>query len=264
MEAVRLSFFSWQGFGDQEFVGTANYQTLFSDEVAHLALWNTFLFASLTAIGTVIVGGAVALALNRRVRFSPFFKNVIFLPVILPVVFTGLVWLYGMDANFGWLNQLLAFISPSLQQAWLANPSLVMPSVIGMTILQFAGFPMVIILAALDDVPLEVHDAATLDGVTELQRVRYITLPIIRDVILTILLLQLLYGFKVFDQIFVMTGGGPGRVSEVMSTYVHRQAFSLQRFGLGSAAAVGTSIVVISVSLIYQAIFRTRRMSRAG
>lgn len=263
-EAVRLSFFSWQGFGEQVYIGTENYQTLATDSVAVLAFWNTFLFATLTALGTVVVGGAIALALNRRIKLSGFFKNVVFLPVILPVVFTGLVWLYGMDANFGWLNELLGMISPELQQAWLSNPSLVMPSIIGMTILQFAGFPMIVILAALDDVPHEVQEAATIDGVTELQRVRYITLPMIRDVIITILLLQLLYGFKVFDQVFVMTGGGPGRVSEVMSTYVHRQAFALQEFGLGAAAAVVTSIIVVALSMIYQSVFGTRRMSRAG
>jgi ABC-type sugar transport system permease subunit len=263
-EAVRLSFFSWRGFGDQTFVGADNYAELLGDPVGRTALWNTLLFAVLTAVGTVVVGGAVAIALDRHIPMSSFFKNVIFLPVILPVVFTGLVWVYGMDANFGWLNQMLGAISPRLQQAWLSDPDIAMYSIIGMTILQFAGFPMVVIMAALGDVSREVHEAATVDGVSELQRVRYVTLPIIKDVILTILLLQLLYGFKVFDQVFVMTGGGPGRATEVMSTYVHRQAFTLQQFGLGAAAGVVTSVVVVALSMTYQSVFGTRRMSRAG
>jgi ABC-type sugar transport system permease subunit len=263
-EAVRLSFFSWRGFGDQRFIGFDNYAELLGDPVGRTALWNTMLFAVLTAVGTVVVGGAVAIALDRHIPMSTFFKNVIFLPVILPVVFTGLVWVYGMDANFGWLNRMLGAISPQLQQAWLADPDIAMYSIIGMTILQFAGFPMMVIMAALGDVTREVHEAATVDGVTELQRVRYVTLPIIKDVILTILLLQLLYGFKVFDQVFVMTRGGPGRATEVMSTYVQRQAFTLQQFGLGAAAGVVTSIVVVALSMIYQSLSGTRRMSRAG
>jgi ABC-type sugar transport system permease subunit len=264
VESLRLSFHSWQGFGAEEFVGLANYQRLLADGVAHRALWNTFLFAVLTTLGTVVIGAAIALAIDRRVLIASVFKRLVFLPVILPVVFTGLVWVYGMDANFGWVNETLGFIHPSLQRAWLSDPGLVMYSIIAVTILQYSGFPMIIILAALQDIPAEIHEAATLDGVSEIQRARHVSLPLVRDVIATIVLLQLLFGFNVFDQVFVMTRGGPGSASEVMSYYVFRQAFDLQRFGLGAAAAVVTSVVVVAVAMIYLTAFRSRRISRAG
>lgn len=264
VESIRLSLYAWRGYGAQEFVGLANYERLLADTVANRALWNTFLFAGLTTVGTVLVGGAIALAIDRRVLLSPIFKNVVFLPVILPVVFTGLVWVYGMDANFGWLNEVLGAIHPAFQRAWLSEPGLVMYSIIGVTILQFTGFPMIIILAALQDIPRDIHEAATLDGVSGLQRARHISLPLVSDVIATIVLLQLMFGFKVFEQVFVMTRGGPGSASEVMSFYVFRQAFDLQRFGLGAAAAVITSLVVIIVSMLYLTVFRARRISRAG
>lgn len=264
VESVRLSLHTWRGFGEQEFVGLANYQRLLADSVAHQALWNTFLFATLTTVGTVAIGAAIALAIDRRVYLASIFKRVVFLPVILPVVFTGLVWVYGMDANFGWVNELLGALHPALQRAWLSEPGLVMYSIIGVTILQYTGFPMIIILAALQDIPGEIHEAATLDGVSEIQRARYVSLPLVRDVIATIVLLQLLFGFKVFDQVFVMTRGGPGSASEVMSYYVFRQAFDLQRFGQGAAAAVVTSVVVVVAAMLYLTVFRSRRISRAG
>jgi raffinose/stachyose/melibiose transport system permease protein len=188
---------------------------------------------------------------------------VIFLPVVLPIVFTGLVWVYGLDTDLGAVNTLLDSIHPGLGQPWLSDPSHVMWTIELVTILQFAGLPMIIILAALEDVPKEILEAAALDGAYALRRARDISLPLVRDVILTMLLLQLMYGFKVFDQVFVMTGGGPGNASEVMSTYVYRQAFTLQHFGLGAAGAVVTCVVVIAVSMAYVTVFRGGRIARA-
>jgi len=181
LESIRLSFYSWKGFGAQRFVGLANYQRLLDDEVALRALWNTVLFAVLTTAGTVVLGAIIAIAIDRRVFLASAFKRLVFLPVILPVVFTGLVWVYAMDANFGWVNQLLRTISPALEQAWLSDPGLVMLTIIATTILQYTGFPMIIILAALQDIPRDVHEAATLDGVSESQRAVHVSLPLVRE-----------------------------------------------------------------------------------
>ncbi len=258
--AARLSLYSYAGYGDETWVGLRNYKVLFADPTFRSSLWHTVQFAVVTAVGTVVVGTLIAVHLNRQNRYSRFIKAMVFLPVILPVVFTGLVWVFGLDANFGWVNSLLENLHAGWGQAWLSNPSLVMWTVEFVTVLQFSGLPMIIVLAALQDVPAEVQEAASLDGVSAFQRLRYITLPLVKDVILTVLLLQVMYGFKVFDQVFVMTRGGPGHASEVTSTYVYREAFQLQHFGLGAAGAVVTCLVVVLVSMAYLSVFRPGRI----
>jgi raffinose/stachyose/melibiose transport system permease protein len=263
IESVRTSAYDWAGYGPKTYVGGDNYRALWDDGVFHDALVNTVLFAVVTAVGTVVVGTAIALVLERRRPFSGLLKAVVFMPVVIPIVFTGLVWVYGLDTDLGWINTELAKLSPGLARGWLSDPSLVMATISVVTIFQFAGLPMIIVLAALEEISPEVREAATIDGAGPLRQARYISLPLARDVILTLLLLQLLYGFRVFDQVFVMTQGGPGLSSEVMSTYVYRQAFTLQHFGLGAAGAVVTCVLMVVVAMAYLTVFRTSRTARA-
>lgn len=261
--SVRVSFYQYAGYGPKTFTGIGNYRALWQDPTFRGAMWHTVQFAVVTAVGTVLIGGLLALHFSTRPVLGRTMRALVFFPVMLPVVCTGLVWVFGLDANFGWVDLLLSHISPSLAQGWLSSPSLVMWTIEAVTILQYSGLPMIIILAALQDLPAEVLEAAELDGVTRFQRVRYITVPLVRDVLVTITLLQLMYGFKVFDQVFVMTHGGPGNSSQVLSTYVYQQAFQLQHFGLGAAGAVVTSLLIIVVSMAYISVFRTDRMSHA-
>src|SRR5919201_2399584 len=193
LAAIRLSAYQWPGYGPQVYVGAANYRALFAAPVFKQALGKTISFAVVTALGTVGVGTAIALVLDGRMPLSRVLKAVIFLPVILPIVFTGLVWEYGLDTDLGWVNNLLNAIHHGLGQGWLSNPSLVMWTIEIVTILQFAGLPMIIILAALEDVPREIHEAALVEGANAWRRARYISLPLVKDVILTMILLQLMY-----------------------------------------------------------------------
>lgn len=263
LASIRLSFYDWPGYGPERYIGTANYRALFSDPIFTQALPNTISFAIVTALGTVGVGTALALYFHNRMPLSRLLKALIFLPVILPIVFTGLVWQFGLDTDLGWVNNLLNGLHRGLGPGWLSSPSLVMWTIEVVTILQFAGLPMIIILAALEDVPKDLYEAALVEGVGTFGRARYLSLPLVKDVILTMVLLQLMYGFKVFDQVFVMTGGGPGNASQVMSTYVYNEAFTLQHFGLGAAGAVTTSLIVVAVSMAYLTVFRTGSMEHA-
>lgn len=263
LESIRLSAYEWKGYGEAKWVGVKNYARLFEDPVVWTALGNTALFAVVTTVGTVAVGALLALIIHRQLPLARLYTALIFLPVILPVVFTGLVWVFNLDTNFGWVNALLRAINPELAQGWLSDPALVMWTISITTIFQFAGFPMIIVLAGLQEVPQEVQEAATLDGVNARQRVFHIVLPLIKDVLSGVALLQLLAGFRVFDQVYVMTRGGPGTSSQVMSTYVYREAFQLQHFGMGAAGAVVTCLLVVVVSMVYMSVFTTGRISRA-
>jgi ABC-type sugar transport system permease subunit len=264
LDSARVSLLEWTGIGEGTYVGFDNYAELLGDPNAGLALRNTIVFAFANAILSVGIGLAFALAINRRMPGAESFKFLLFVPILLPTVFFSLVWAYALDGNFGWFNDILGWIHPSLPRGWVGDPSWVLPTITLISVLQFTGFPMIILLAALEDVPRDVHEAATLDGVTELQRVRYISIPSIRDVIATIFLLQLMFGFRVFDQVFVMSRGGPGRVSEVAATFVYREAFLNRRFGYATAEAIVIAIVIAVISMIYVTIIRPRRAERAG
>ena len=264
LDSARISLLEWTGAGSGVFVGFENYAELIRDPVARLAIRNTVVYSIGMTIGTVGVGGAIALAIDRRIRGSSVFKFLIFLPVLLPIVFTSLVWAFFLDGNFGGINDILGWIHPSLPRPWLGDPATVNITIILVSVLQFAGFPMVILIAALRDIPRYIHEAATIDGVSALQRVRHITIPYIRDVIATITLIQFMFGFRVFDQVFVMTRGGPGRLSEVAATFVWREAFVNRRFGYATGQAIITSIVIAVISMAYLSIIRTRQVERVG
>lgn len=263
-ETLRVSFFQWPGYGTMEFVGVEHYEDIATDNDALSAVKNTMVYAILSALGTVTIGFIIATIVDRKVRGHKLIMFLVFLPVLLPTVFTGQVWLFGFDGNFGWVNDVLGWIHPSLDRPWLGDPATVNYVIIFVSILQFTGFPMVIIYAALQDIPGEVHEAATLDGVSPVQRARRITLPMIREAISTVFLIQLMFGFRVFDQVYVMTGGGPGRASEVAATFVWREAFVNAKFGYAAATAIVTTAVVAILSMIYLTIFRPRRIERAG
>lgn len=263
LDSIRLSFFEWGGVGDKTYVGTDNYNELVRDKNAWMAIRNTTLFAIANAVFTVGIGGGFALAINRKVHGARLLKYLIFLPVLLPAVFISLVWMVALDGNFGWFNDILGWIHPSLPRGWLGEPSWVLPSVMLVSTLQWVGFPMVILLAALDDVLPDIHEAATLDGVNGLQRAWHISIPSIREVISTIFLVQLMFGFRVFDQVFVMTGGGPGRVSEVATTFVYREGFLNRRFGYATSQAVVTAVLIAVVSMVYVSVVRPRSIEKA-
>ncbi len=263
-ETLRVSFFDWPGFGPKEFIGGDNYRGVAADKVAQSAIMNTVIYATLTAFGTVAIGFVIAALVDRKVRGHKMIKFLVFLPVLLPTVFTSQVWLFGFDGNFGWVNDLLGWINPALNRAWLGDPATVNYVIIFVSILQFTGFPMVIMFAALQDVPGEIHEAATMDGVGPFERARYISFPMIREAVATVFLIQLMFGFRVFDQVFVMTGGGPGRASEVAATFVWREAFVNAKFGYAAATAIVTTAVVAILSMLFLTIFRPRRIEHAG
>jgi raffinose/stachyose/melibiose transport system permease protein len=262
-ESVRLAV-TGPVAGGEAFVGLDQFARLADDRVARGAIINTLVFALGTALGTVAIGTAIAIAIDRKIRLAGVFKFLIFLPVVLPAVFMGLVWANGLDPNFGWVGRIVGQIHPSLNHPWLADPQTALLSVMAMTVLQYAGFAMIIVLGALQDVPADLHEAATLDGASATDRAIYVTLPLVRDVVVIVFLLQFINGAKVFDQVFVMTQGGPGTSSEVMSTFVYRMAFRLQEFHYAAAGAVATSVLIVVLALAYLAVFRSRQVSRAG
>lgn len=260
--SLRYSLLDWAGYGPERYVGVHNFTELASDPLARDAVSHSSLFALVTTIVEVTVGTAIALALDRKVFGHKTFKLLIFLPWILPTSFVGLSWANGYDPYFGWVGAITRLFG--LDHAWLNDSHTVLFAVAIAPILQSTGFVMIVVMGALGDVSREIHEAATLDGASELRRARYVSLPLVRDAVATVAMLQFLGGFTNFDFVYIMTGGGPGTASEVTSTFVYSQAFENARFGYACAAAVVTTVLMGAFAMFYTTLIRPRGIRKAG
>jgi ABC-type sugar transport system permease subunit len=260
VESMLLSLYQWNGISPREYVGLRNFQDLLEDEVFFLALRNNVIFSVFTTLGTVVLGFLLALAIERRVKGWRYFKVVYFLPVMMSTTIVGLLWGRLLDPTFGPINSLLRAVGWADPPMWLAEPGWAMAAIIIVSIWQYAGFPMIIYLAAIEGIPQEIHEAATLDGVNWWQRALMIILPMVKNVTFTIVILQLIFSFKVFDIVYTMTLGGPGEATNVLGIYLYRTAFKFTQFGYGSAIAVMMFIIVFILSIFYLRQFRTERV----
>ena len=263
LQTIRLSLFNWSGYGKEQYAGTSNFRHLYHDHDALTATIHSLEFALVTTAVTVGVGAVIALAIDRKIRGHRIFQFAVFLPVLLPSTFLALVWAYGLDPISGWVTHFLQFLGIGSGN-WLANPHYGIFAVALAYIFQNTGFAMIIILAALGDISPEIHEAATLDGVGVVRRSARISLPLVRDAVVTVSLLQLIYGFTNFDFVYAMVNGGPGTGTDVVSTFVYYQAFVSHQFGYGAAAALGASAVVALLAMVFMSIFRPKGIRRAG
>lgn len=257
-----LVFQRTRGFGEVRWVGFENFRRIvFEDPAFWNAIGRTFLFTAGTTVGTVVIGMALALAFHRRMPGSRALKFLAFLPVILPPTFYALAWRYGLDPIFGWFNTLLARIEPELVRPWLTDPSVVLWVVTIIGTIQYVGIPMILFGAALSDIPGEIEDAARVDGVNSWQMTWQIILPMARDVVVVVVAMQLIANFKWLDMVWALTKGGPGMATDVLATFVYREAFVESNLGYGSAAALIGTIIIVIASLLYNARLAPRRMS---
>lgn len=245
--SLYYSFFHWDGITGKIFIGFENFVKILQDDVFWLSVKNNVIIMITGLIGQLPLGLLMALLLNKKLKGAAFFRTVGFLPVVISSVMVALIWgmIYRTEAGF--LNSLLGLIGlDGLQRNWLGDPSTGMFSISLAYIWQNFGLYMVIFLAALQNIPTEVNEAAELDGATGLKRVLQITIPMIRPTILVTVVYSISNSFRVFDLINILTGGGPAHMTEVMTIYMYNAAFVNMQFGYGSAA----SILIVLFSLI--------------
>ena len=189
--------------------------------------------------------------LNSGIRASSTFRFIFFLPVIISLTITGLLWSMIYEPNFGILNEMLRSVGlKDWAQLWLADKSLVMPAIIVMSAWQGLGFYMVIFFAAMQAIPEELYEAASIDGAGVWQRFRNVTVPMLRSTFIVVIVLNTINGIKVFDQVWVLTAGGPNHASETLGTYLYRTAFGAMGSSnpqLGYATSIAMIILVISL-----------------
>lgn len=245
-----FAFTDWAGRrGSPDFIGLDNFIELFGAPAARTALRNTIVIAVSTTVLQTLLGLALALALHSTLVTRNVLRTLFFAPALLPPVIIGVLWQYILTPR-GPLNGALESIGLGmLTQNWLGDRSIALASIIGVIIWQNAGLTMVIYLAGLQGVPAELLEAAQIDGASRWQRLRRITVPLLIPATTIAMSLTLISSLKLFDQVFVMTGGGPGYATETLSVIMYKEAFVSGRYGYAAALAMVLTMIVFAFAL---------------
>jgi len=250
VNAILLSFQSWDGLRPSTWIGFGNYNNLLSDRIFLLALRNTAYFVIVTVIFQSTIPLLVAVLVNSNIRGSVVFRTIYFMPVVISLAISGMLWSIIYEPNFGVLNSFLSAIGlERLTQLWLADRNTVIPSLIAVSIWQSLGFYLVIYFAGLQGIPQELYEAAEIDGANAWQQLIRVTVPLLAPVITVVVVLNTINGIKTFDQIWVMTAGGPNHASETLGTYLYTVAFGSGGSSnpqYGYASAIGMVILVLA------------------
>lgn len=249
IQAAYWSLFDWNGSSSMYFLGLDNYREIFSSYSDYWnAFKNTMLYVVFCCIGQVGLGFLFAvLFINRKFRFGALFRSALYLPCILAPVVIGFLGLMIYNPRFGLLNTLLSLVGlEHLGRDWLGDPNVVIYALIAIHIWQFIGYYTTIFLAAAQGISPEILEVAEIDGAVGLAKTWYVIIPLLRNTIFVCLTICIAGTMKVFDQIFVMTKGGPGVASEVLALYMYNNTFNRFRYGFGSAI----SIVILLTSFV--------------
>jgi raffinose/stachyose/melibiose transport system permease protein len=258
---VYYAFTDWDGLSPtMSFVGLGNFTAMLDDPDARQAIWHTMLIA--VAI-TVIQNGCgllLALGVNSLIKSRNVLRVFLFAPAVVTPIVTAYLWrnLLGPD---GAVNSLLAAVGlGTWQQDWLGDPQLALWSVVAVVVWQFSGYSMVIFLAGLQSVPQEIFEAAAMDGAGPVRRFWSVIRPLLAPAFTVNLMLSIIGGIKLFDQVYALTGGGPGHATDTLSTLIYKDAFTLGEFGYSIALAVVlTAIVAVASTGQYLVLARNER-----
>ncbi|KAA1234597.1 sugar ABC transporter permease [Agrobacterium tumefaciens] len=261
IEMVRISFTDAPLIGDGDWVGFANYVKLLSDRLFVTSLKNNGYFVLLTVVPTTVIALMIALAVSRLSGVKQTIAmSLFFLPYVLPVSVVTEIWAWMLDLQFGILQPVISLIAGK-PVAVFKNPYWVMPMVAVVTIWWTNGFNVLLFIAGLRNIPTELYEAASLDGATTWQRFWRVTWPLLWPVTALILTLQLILQLKIFDQIYLLSGGGPFNSSFVLLLKVYREAFQLNNGGYASAVATVLFLLIVTVSILQFQLLRIRRNS---
>ncbi len=257
IQSLVMSFFDWKIVGQPKPVGVANYSELAGDAYFWTSLKNTLYFT----LGTVPVRTALALilavALNGRIRMRTLFRAVYFLPEITSMVAVALIWRWIYNPDFGLLNQALRVLGISPGPTWLSSVTWAMPSVVIMSIWKNVGYYMVLFLAGLQAIPDHYYEAARIDGANAVHQFLRITVPLISPITLFVLIMSIIASFQVFQQIYIMTQGGPMNSTSVVVYYLFENAFVYFRLGYASAVAWVLFLIILVVTVLQMRYSRT-------
>lgn len=250
LTAFQLAGFMWEmgtPWSSAQWVGLDNFISAFSNEQVWSSLWTTLLFAGVCVSAEMVLGIALALALEHPVRGMAVFRTIFILPMMIAPIAVGLVWRYMFDAQFGLINALLGLFDIKAM-TWLADPSLAFVAIVIADIWQWTPFVFIMMLAALASVDSAVLEAARIDGANWWQQIFLVKLPMVMHVIAITLMMRLIDAFRVLEVIYVLTFGGPGNSTEILALHIYKTAFVGQQMGVAAAVSVLLLVVVAGLS----------------
>ncbi|MDR4317291.1 sugar ABC transporter permease [Niallia circulans] len=241
----------WDGIGAKTFIGLDNYIQLMKDKMFWSSTYHSVLLAVFSAV-SLIAYLVISLILASKIKGAGILRKIYLIPMLLSSVAIAQLWLKIFDPTNGMLNKLLTMFGVENTPLWLADPNLVLYSIFIPIVWQYAGFYIIIYYAALKGVADEIIEAAKIDGATPLQIAYKIKIPLIAPVIKVTIVLAIVGSLKYFDLIYVMTGGGPNGASEVMASYMYKEAFKTYDFGYGSAIGFALLIICLVMTWVIQ------------
>lgn len=250
INSIQLSFSRWGGLGPLEPVGLQNYTDLFADEQMRYSTRITIIFAFSVAIMVVAIATVLAAAVSASVRGHKFYKVIWFFPGIAPPTAVAIFWSSGFQPETGIINIMLGKIGLRDDYTWLASSDTALYPVIFVGIWSAVGFAFLVILGAIEQIPVSVREAATVDGANIRQQFFKITLPLIKPVMLIMLTLQVIWTFNGFTVVWAMTTGGPSDSTSILPILAYKEAFRFGRFGTAAAMAVIAGIFLMIIGSI--------------
>ena len=253
-QSLVISFMDWDGLSANiKFIGVENYRTIFfADETARRALWNNILWTLGSVLIPTTIGLLLAVALDRKLRGRTAMRAIFYGPAILPLVAVGMIWAWMYNPQFGFINYVLKAIGLGfLARGWLSVFETALPATFITAVWGGVGFAMVIYLAALQAIPAEQYEAAKIDGANGRQLFFRITFPWLREANVIVFSLAVISSFKTFDLIYTMTYGGPGRITQVLGTWMYFNAFQYYHAGYGAALAWVIALITLVMAIPY-------------
>lgn len=246
-----LCVMKWDGSdAPMKFVGIQNFVKLFHDSGFIISLKNTLVYAVWTVPLTMIAALLIAVLLNSKIKGIILFRTAFFFPYVASLVAVGAVWNMLFQPEFGPINEFLKFIGIQNPPRWCASTDWAMTVIVIVSVWKYMGYYMVVYLAALQGISKDLYEAASIDGATGFNKFRYITIPMLTPTTFFVVIMLTIQCFKVFDLIYVMTGGGPGRSTNVIVNHIYNAAFVDFKFGYASAGAVVLFLIVLVITMI--------------
>lgn len=253
--SLGLSFTSWDLLTPPRFIGLGNFQRLWRDPEFWSSLSHTLTFLAGYIPLVMVLGLSVAVALNSQLPGRSFFRAIYFLPVVTSWVAVALIWTWLLNPAYGLINNLLDLVGIT-GPAWLFDPQWAMPAVILTSAWKDTGFVMTILLAGLQGIPRELYEAASIDGANGRRQLLHITLPLLMPALFFALSISLINSFQVFDQVYVMTGGGPAGATTVLVERIVKNAFTFSQMGYASAMSWVLFVLIFITTLIFSRLQR--------
>lgn len=263
LTSIQLSFTNWDGLSSSyRYIGFDNYYEIFTSSRFFNALWRTLFLTLIVSVGENVAALSLALALDRVRWLKNIFRVCFYIPVLISGIVSGFIWLTMFNWNFGIINSALRLAGlGDFAVNWIGNPNTVLFSLALTIIWKSSGYYMVIYLAGLQGIPKDCLESATIDGANGWQSFWHITFPLLAGSLTINFTLSLINGLKIFDQIVVMTNGGPGFSSETITYLIYKVAFSESRQGFGTALAVVLFVLIFILNGVQSKVLRRREVA---